>query len=434
MRALDPAGWMLAVTLVAMPAAAFTPEEVEVASGFARQVEADLRALADDAFEGRGSGAAGGELAREYLIDQLQTLGDGLGPGLGRDAYEQPFDEGTRSNLLAVIPGTQPDAYVMVGAHYDHFAPGACFSLGGGDTICNGAADDATGVAAVLAIGRAVRALPGPPARSVVLALWDGEEHGLLGSRHFATNPLIPLAEIAAYVNFDIQGSNLTPSAREVSFAIGAESGGEVLIGATLDAIARVGLDTQLLTVTFGQARSDYQPFWSRGVPIVFFSDATNACYHTTEDEVEVVDLRKLRRQSEIGFRLALAVAESVAPPVYQPLAALDTYEDLLVLSDFLTRSLADLDLLDPFWAGELVDLEALARARVNDGPEGFSPTDALTIAQSALDIALNGLPCDPAILPEPQAGAALALATLAAFARRRRASRSRVVAAVPIR
>ena len=148
-----------------------------------------LRLAADD-LGGRASGTAGGAQAEEILIDRLEEIGPGLGAGVGRDAYRQDFDL-VRTNLLAVVPGAaRADEFVIVGAHYDHLALAGCTWLD--DTICNGAIDNASGVAAVLAIGRALRALPAPPARTVVLALWDGEELGLLGSRYFVNIPSFP--------------------------------------------------------------------------------------------------------------------------------------------------------------------------------------------------------------------------------------------------
>ena len=414
---------LLAASLAARAAAGFEASEIAAASAVARAVGDDVRWLAADALEGRGSGTAGGALAEELLIDQLESIGPGLDDSRsGRDAYRQDFDA-VRTNLLAVVPGgARADEFVVVGAHYDHFPPYGCVVLD--DPICNGASDDAAGVAVVLAIGRALRALPAPPARSVVLALWDGEELGLLGSKYFVAHPLVPLADVAAYVNFDIQGADLAPSVRDVSFAVGTESGGELLTSLTQQAIDAVGLSTQRLSVNFGQGRSDYRPFWGRQVPIAFFSDATNACYHTTGDEIDVVNFRKLSRQAEIGFRLVVALAESEARPAYTPTPYLDSYDDLLVLSGFLTRALGDLDVIAPGYREDLVSLEALARQRVDAGPGAFSPTDALTIAQDALTIATQGLPCDAALLPEPGAGwaASAAISGLVALAARRRA------------
>jgi Peptidase family M28 len=422
MKTRDVVVAFLALLLASTRAGAFEPAEVAAAASVARDVRADARRLAADDLEGRGSGTEAGARAEEILIDRLEQIGPGLGAGVGRDAYRQDFDL-VRTNLLAVVPGAEhAEEFVIVGAHYDHLALTGCTWLD--DTICNGATDNAAGVAAVLAIGRALQALPTPPARSVVLALWDGEELGLLGSRHFVKNPLVPLEDVVAYVNFDIQGANLAPSARDTSFAIGTESGGALLSGMTEDAIAAVGLGTRRLSVNFGQARSDYQPFWANDVPVAFFTDATNACYHTSGDEASIVDLHKLSRQSEIGFRLVLALAESAARPTFQPLTQVDTFEDLAVLSGFLTGALADLDLVSPSYQDPLLALEEQARTEVEAGPGAFNQYDALGIAVGALEIATNGFPCDPLLLPEPDAGpvAAVAALVLALAAGRRRA------------
>jgi hypothetical protein len=417
----------LAALVAASCALASSADELHVDRA---QLEADVAWLASDALDGRGSAAPGGLAARELLIDELTAIGAGWNDAAsGRDAYLQPFDQG-RANLLAILPGAvHPDEYVVVGAHYDHFPSTVCNAIGD-DSICNGATDDAAGVAVVLEIGREIAALSAPPSRSVVLALWDGEELGLLGSNYYVDHPLAPLANVVADVNFDIQGANLAPHVRDTSFAIGAESGGDLLTSIVADAIGTVGLGTVPLTVPFGQGRSDYHPFWANAVPIVFFSDATNACYHTANDELAIVDFGKLAKQAEIGLRVVWSLAESPDRPTFVPLAALDTYDDLVVLSTFLTRALADLDVLYPSAQTVLISDEQLARARVEAGPDAFLGGNALTIAQDAIDIATNGLPCDPALVPEPEAAAAGAAALLgiaATAARtRRRGGRSR--------
>jgi hypothetical protein len=403
--------WLVAAALAA-PAAAYD-SHVDAAA-----IEADLRWLADDVLEGRGSGAAGGLAARELLIDELETIGPGLNTGaLGRDAYLQEFED-VRANLFAVIPGVDADTVVMVGAHYDHLDPERCNEIGD-DDVCNGAVDNASGVAAVLAIGRALGASPTPPARTIVLALWDGEELGLRGSKWFTDHPHVPLAEIVGYVNFDMQGASLAPSVREFSFAIGAESGGELMTAIVGDAITQVGLDTRLLTITFGQGRSDYHPIQAEEIPIVFFTDATNACYHTPDDEVAIVDFAKLAKQTEIAYRVVTALSESVERPPYVPLQALDTYDDLVSISALLTTGLPDAQYLDAEDQQTFHDVEEHARALVDAGPEAFQPTDALLVAQDALDLVAR-FPCDPALLPEPGAAPFAAVVALAIAARRR--------------
>lgn len=104
-------------------------------------------------------------------------------------------------NVAALMPGTtRPDEYVIYVAHWDHL--GRALALGG-DTIFNGAQDNATGVAGILAIARAFRSLTPPPERSVLFLSVTAEESGLIGSEFYAANPLVPLEKTAAVINID---------------------------------------------------------------------------------------------------------------------------------------------------------------------------------------------------------------------------------------
>ncbi len=109
------------------------------------------------------------------------------------------------ANVLGVLPGCDDklkNEAVVVTAHHDHLGMGIASSEGE-DVIYNGAFDNATGVAAVLSLARALSALPSPPRRSVVFALVGAEEQGLLGSQYYARHPTFHAGRIAANVNFD---------------------------------------------------------------------------------------------------------------------------------------------------------------------------------------------------------------------------------------
>src|SRR5262249_40132692 len=151
-----------------------------------------------------------------------------------------------------------------------------------------------------------------------VLALWDMEEDGLQGSLHYVNDPLVPLEKTVAYVNFDILGSDLLPSLATTSFAVGPETG-TGLTQMTLDAIAAEGFGTLPPRYIVGQLRSDYANFVPKNVPTVFFGDSTNGCYHTTSDDLDVVDWTKLGTQARIALRLIVALAETSTPPVFVP-------------------------------------------------------------------------------------------------------------------
>ena len=322
LRALLPGA--LVLLLAAAPAAAPTADEIGAGARRAgKGLKATLKKLASNRFAGRDNGSEGSLLAQALIVKKLMKIGDGLAPGSGAAAYLQPFTRGivTGTNVLAVIRGRElPDEYVVLGAHYDHFAPGGCKTTPSdpGDEICNGAMDNATGTALVLAVGKALAKLKEPPRRSVVLALWDAEEDGLQGSAYYVSDPLVPLEQTVAYVNLDIQGSVLTPSLRNRTIALGSETGGAALRTIVEEAVGAQTLDYAFFSYVFGQGRSDYANFGARpGVPIVFFGDDHRACYHTTGDEVREVDFRKLAQQSAVVFRTVVALAEADAPPVF---------------------------------------------------------------------------------------------------------------------
>jgi Zn-dependent M28 family amino/carboxypeptidase len=109
------------------------------------------------------------------------------------------------ANVLGRIPGGDaalaPEA-VIYSAHHDHLGLREAKNPGD-DVIYNGAADNATGVSALLAIARAMKALPRPPRRSVIFAAVAAEEQGLLGAKYFAAHPTLPPGRIAANINID---------------------------------------------------------------------------------------------------------------------------------------------------------------------------------------------------------------------------------------
>lgn len=353
--------------------------------------------LASDAFQGRDNLTEGSRRAQAYLIPLLREIGPGVGGGTDDAAYRHPFLAGT--NLVAVIRGRElPDEYVLVGAHYDHLGVAA-----NGD-VYNGATDNAAGVAVALAVGRALRSLPEPPRRSVAIALWDAEEDGLLGSIAYVADPALPLERTVAYVNLDIQGSDLTPALAETSIAVGAETGGARLADAVTAAVAAErrshphGVDTVQLSFIFGQLRSDYASFVAAEVPTVFFSDSTSACYHTVDDESRFVDFTKLASQSRIAYRVTADLAEGdVAPRFVAPSAALATYADAVALDAIFTRAAPDLRRFPPVARRKLQRIVADVAAIVARGPDAFGAGDVgvlLDAAVESLDAIDSSLTC----------------------------------------
>ena len=370
-----------------------------VAAGCSR-ARIDTGILASDSLNGRQNATPGSVAAQNFIIDVLKGYGAvGLDASkTGDAAYRQAFTDGT--NVLGLIRGKElPNEYVIVGGHYDHLGT-SCRNASPADTICNGATDNAAGAAATLEVGRALASIPGGPHRSVIVALWDREEDGLLGSKYYTQHPLVPNADVVAYVNFDIQGSNLLPSLRSSSFAVGAETGGARLTQAVQSAVGTT-LDTHLVSSIFGQGRSDYVNFTSVGIPNVFFSDSTGPCYHTVDDEVGVVDFGKLDKQVAIATALTEDLVNG-ARPTFVGNAPLATYADAVSLQDVVSHAMADIGRFNATQQQQLQDFLTLLNQVVADGPANFDATDinpVLAGAVNAVNILTSGA-CDGFLAP----------------------------------
>lgn len=342
--------------------------------------------LADDAQEGRNNLSPASGRVKQYLIERLQAFAVGAAPGGG---FEQPFAAGT--NLIARIPAADPKVSetIVLGAHYDHLGID-------GAAVYNGATDNAAGVAAVLAVGRALANLPTPPPRPIILALWDAEEDGLLGSTAYTASPAVALADTVAYVNIDIAGSNPVVGWRRETFVIGRDTS-----DAFPSLLAGVGGDPlalQALGAIFGQGRSDYLPFLGARVPTLFFSDATGGCYHTVADDLGTVHVGKVLRTAWLIFRLVRALADTPARPTFRDQTPPVTFDDAVTLRAALERSLCDAtgSGVQATQQATIADWITQLDAIVARGPAAFTDVDLGTVGQIAVNgvSLLASLPC----------------------------------------
>jgi hypothetical protein len=341
-----------------------------------------VEALASDDLGGRDNGSPGSLAAQSLLVEVLSHFAEPIYPDAsGDDGFRQPFDRGT--NLLAVIPGGDlADEYVMIGAHYDHLGSN-CPSSDPDDSICNGAIDNATGVAAAIEVARAIAA-DGVPRRSVVIGLWDAEEDGLLGSAAYIADPAVPIANTVAYINFDMQGATLTPALANVSVVVGAETGGPGLVDAVQRAIAGSTLDISMLSLLFGQGRSDHANFVAAGVPSAFFTDATGGCYHTAQDDVDVVSFEKLDRQIMLSTSLARDLVATDTPPVLDPTVPISTYADAVAMLEIGTTGAADFGTFNAAGQAAAEKFLPQVQALVDGGPAAFDDASVGTLLNAS--------------------------------------------------
>ncbi|MEO8227320.1 MAG: M28 family peptidase [Gemmatimonadota bacterium] len=236
-------------------------------------------------------------------------------------------------NVVARLPGAGPAAAdaVVIGAHYDHLGVGAPVK---GDSIYNGALDNASGTAAMLATAEAFVHGGRHTGRSIVFMAFAAEESGLLGSTAYAAKPTIPLKRIAAVLNVDVM--NLSGRTRDIS-ALGVDQSS---LGATLTrAAAAEGLkvstnEDALIRGSF--FRSDHFPFARAGVPALSVENGnayvgrpdgwgakqqdeyTEQRYHQPSDEIlPSFNYEGTVQQLRTMVRVAIAVADAPAQPTW---------------------------------------------------------------------------------------------------------------------
>jgi hypothetical protein len=259
--------------------------------------------------------AAGGPglTERQALIDELGRSNSAVLTGvranvsvrIGRDMQEV-------SNVLGRLPGSDPalaDEVVLVGAHLDHLGHGEYGSLTPGrrGEVHNGADDNASGIAGLLELARAL-ASGDAPRRSVLFAAFTAEEVGLVGSGYYVGNPPVPLASTVTMINLDMIGRLAD---RQLT-VFGAESADsfEDLVRDSAD-----GIDLELSFAEGAFGPSDQTSFHAQGLPVLFFFTGTHSDYHTPEDDVDRVDAEGTARVVRLVERVVRGLADAPERP-----------------------------------------------------------------------------------------------------------------------
>jgi Zn-dependent M28 family amino/carboxypeptidase len=244
----------------------------------------DVRVLSADDMQGRAPGTEGGLKARAYVEKRFREAG--VAP-LG-DRYARPFSferRGTKieaANLVGVIRGrSKSDEFIVVTAHYDH--------LGVRDgQVYNGADDNASGVAAITALGAWFA--EHPPERSLLIVALDAEEGGLNGARAFLAEPPVPKAAIKLNVNLDM----VSRSPKGELYAAGTHHYPQ--LKAPLEQVAAAapirllfGHDRPELGKDDWTLQSDHAVFHEAGVPFVYFGVEDHPGYHQPSDDFDAI-------------------------------------------------------------------------------------------------------------------------------------------------
>lgn len=262
-------------------------------------IRTHVELLAADSLEGRLAGSQGNQAAGNYITTKLREYD--VKPIPGQPDFYQLFGDGYR-NIIGFIKGQSPrdDSAVLYGAHYDHVGYGSKrTSLGEIGLIHNGADDNASGVSAILELCRHWKHQP--PQQNVVIVLWDAEELGLLGSKHFAKSPTFPMERISLAINVDMIGQ-LTDGTLEVHgwrSGIGLRS---LIANANLEHRIPLEYKDQI------KANSDHYAFLDSGIPAVMFHTGLHDRYHRPTDDAETLDYSGASRIMEFILELANAI------------------------------------------------------------------------------------------------------------------------------
>jgi len=227
---------------------------------------------------------------------------------------------GPATNVLGLVPGVDRSRVVVLGAHYDHLGYGGTGSLAPGQrSIHNGADDNASGTAAVLEVARELMSGP-PPACDVLVALWSGEELGLLGSEWWADHPTVPFERVALNVNLDMVGRAGNGKLQ----ILGAGSAAEF---STWLAEAGPAADLELAVNASSSAlagSSDHATFAKRKKPVLHLFSGLHTDYHKPTDDIETFEAEGTARVAALTLDLVRrgAAAQQLAFVEPPPAAA----------------------------------------------------------------------------------------------------------------
>ena len=245
-----------------------------------------LSYLASDEMEGRKPGNPGNFIAVSFIKKEFESYG--LETHLQKFTYTFRWRVGLirwrtieieTMNVIGVLKGTS-DKHVVIGAHMDHLG------LDGDGDAYNGADDNASGTTAILELAEAFGKSDAKPKDTIVFIAFNAEELGLLGSKHYVNNPLLPLDDCKLMINLDMVG-------RLRGTTVTAQGGN--LSRSVTQLVDKLDDDYPFdVNITVPGNRSDHAPFNWNGVPVLFFHTGTHPQYHRTTDDSDLINYEGL--------------------------------------------------------------------------------------------------------------------------------------------
>lgn len=256
-------------------------------------IQQHITYLASDSLRGRATGTPEMKLAIQYITAQYDSAG--LKPA--DSCYTQTFKitprfskvqagqkkEVDAYNIIGLLEGSDPilkNEYIVLGAHYDHLGVSRMDTT----KIRNGADDNASGVAVLIEVAKELSTLRDSLKRSILFIAFDAEEQGLLGSRHFVANPVVPLKQIKLDVNLDMMGRIKPGDSLAVTGGDSFRNGYKIL---------KAFQDTTEVCVYPSDKylfASDHAPFFKQQIPVICPLPKLHIDYHQSTDDEYLIN------------------------------------------------------------------------------------------------------------------------------------------------
>lgn len=274
------------------------------------QIKKDVEYLADDKLEGRETGTKGEVKAAKYIAKRFKKMG--ISPK-GDEGYYQYFSFKPRPNnpheevnpdTLQAIEGRNVVGFldngashtVVIGAHYDHLGWGESGSLHSGEkAIHNGADDNASGVAAMLALAEELK--DGPSSNNYLFIAFSGEEKGLWGSNFYSKNATIPVDNMNYMINMDMVGRLNEEKKLAVNGTGTSPNWASVMKEHSMK-------DLKIVESASGIGPSDHTSFYLQDVPVLHFFTGQHEDYHKPSDDADKVNYEGITEVSSYIYEL----------------------------------------------------------------------------------------------------------------------------------
>ncbi len=276
----------------------YTP--LTFAQDVSNSIRGDIGFLASDEMQGRQTGTIYQDIAAKYIAARFTQIG--LEPAINNSFYQKfyynmPSDphasrpkglgEGDSVSIINVagMINNHADKTIIIGAHYDHLGTGGNgFSLSQEEGVHNGADDNASGVAAIIAVAEKLKT-NGSKAYNYLFVSFSGEEFGLWGSNYFSKNLPIAKEKVAAMINLDMVGRLKEDNSIMVG-GIGTSPVWKDLLEKTNVSHLRQTYDSS------GTGPSDHTSFYFQNIPVLFYFTGQHTDYHKTTDDAEKINYK----------------------------------------------------------------------------------------------------------------------------------------------